>query len=77
MRKTAKEKQEYGRKACGVFSVQEAAAVLNKPRRTLYRWEAVGKMPRRVAIRAIGGKRKYYRRADILTMVERGKPLGL
>ena len=70
MRNTAREKQEYGRKVCGVFSVQEAAVALNKPRRTLYRWEAAGKMPPRVAIRAIGGKRKYYRRADILAMVE-------
>jgi predicted DNA-binding transcriptional regulator AlpA len=71
MRRTPKEIQEYGRKACGVFSMEEAAAALNKPRRTLYRWEAAGKMPPRVTIRGIGGRRKLYRRADILAMARR------
>jgi hypothetical protein len=71
MKRTPKEVQEYGRKVCGVFSVEEAAAALNKPRRTLYRWEAAGKMPPRVTIRGIGGKRKLYRRTDILAMAQR------
>jgi excisionase family DNA binding protein len=71
MKRTPKEVQEHGRKVCGVFSVEEAAAVLNKPRRTLYRWEAAGKMPPRVTIPGIGGRRKLYRRADILAMAQR------
>jgi hypothetical protein len=70
MRRTPKEVQEYGRKACGVFSVEEAAVALNKPR-PLYRWEAAGKMPPRVTIPGIGGRRKLYRRADILAMAQR------
>lgn len=71
MTRTPKEVQEHGRKSCGVFSVEEAAAALNKPRRTLYRWEAAGKMPPRVTIRGIGGRRKLYRRADILALAGR------
>lgn len=68
MKRTPREKQQQNRKNFGVFSVEEAAAVLKLPRRTLYRWEAVGKMPPRVTIPALGGRRKLYRRADILAM---------
>lgn len=70
MRSTKKERQERGRKIRGVFSVTEAAAALKVPRRKIYRLEAAGKMPPRITVRAIGGKRKLFRRADILAMVD-------
>lgn len=68
MFRTPKEKQQQNRKNFDVFSVEEAAAVLDLPRRTLYRWEAAGKMPARIIIPAIGRKRKLYRRSEILAM---------
>lgn len=66
MRKTAKEKQQHGRRARGLLSAGEAATILGKSRRTIHRKQLDGEMPARVSVS--DGSRLYYRHIDILEM---------
>jgi excisionase family DNA binding protein len=69
MTKHMRAKQLPGRQKHGLLTVEEAASILNKPRRTIYRWEDAGKMPSRVT--PIWGRRSYFRLADIKEMSRR------
>jgi excisionase family DNA binding protein len=57
-------KQLPRRQKQGLLTVEDAASMLGKPRRTLYRWEIAGKMPPRTT----WGRRSYFRLADIKEM---------